>query len=203
MMLVERKERWGLTRWGWMLLFLVSALVLLAFVVNIHPFLSISRPLNARLLVVEEWVSLKAFDCAALEFKSKDYSTLVVLGDQRKWVVPILKRAGVPESKIEVIKFEPARKDRTYTSAVALKNWMKTRGILGQEVNVVTMGPHARRSWLLFQKAFGDESEIGIIACEDMDYDPDRWWQTSDGFKNTITETIAYIYARLLFFPAE
>jgi hypothetical protein len=35
-----------------------------------------------------------------------------------------------------------------------------------------TVGPHARRCFLLCQKAFGIDAKIGVIALEDRDYDP-------------------------------
>ena len=64
------------------------------------------------------------------------------------------------------------------------------------------MGPHARRSRLLFEKAFGRDTRVGIIALEDRDYDPAHWWKSSQGVRTVTDELIAYGYARLLFHPA-
>jgi len=94
-------------------------------------------------------------------------------------------------------------KDRTYYSAVALKEWCASHHQALKSFDVVTLGPHARRSWLLFQKAFGSDARIGIIAVEDPAYEPGRWWASSEGFREVVGEGIAYLYARVLFHPSE
>ncbi len=169
---------------------------------NIHSFLSVSEPVQAQILAVEEWIPPHALESAASEFKDHDYILLVVLGDARRWVVPILKGAGVDERRIVKVPSQPAVKDRTFALAVALRNWLLASGMPGKAVNVYTLGAHARRSRLLFRKALGPDSTIGIISCADPDYDPKQWWETSEGFKTVIDETIAYIYTQLFFFPA-
>ena len=54
---------------------------------------------------------------------------------------------------------------------------------------------------MLFKEAMGEEIPVGIIACENREYDPKRWWKTSSGVRTVLDETIAYIYAKLLFNP--
>jgi hypothetical protein len=66
-------------------------------------------------------------------------------------------------------------------------------------MDVVTLGAHARRSRLLFQKALGDEFQVGVIAIEDRQFDPNHWWQSSAGVRRVIDELVAYLYARTLF----
>ena len=89
--------------------------------------------------------------------------------------------------------------------AVALRKWLLASGMSGnavKAVNVYTLGVHARRSLLLFREALGSDFTVGIISCEDPDYDPRRWWESSEGFKTVIDETIAYAYTQLFFLPA-
>jgi len=52
---------------------------------------------------------------------------------------------------------------------------------------------------LLYEKAFGKGSEVGIIAVPDHGYDAKRWWASSKGFRDVTDEAIAYVYARLIF----
>jgi hypothetical protein len=52
---------------------------------------------------------------------------------------------------------------------------------------------------MLYKEAIGEEIPVGIIAFEDREYDPKRWWKTSSGVRTVLGETIAYIYAKLLF----
>jgi uncharacterized SAM-binding protein YcdF (DUF218 family) len=68
-------------------------------------------------------------------------------------------------------------------------------------INVVTEGLHARRTQLLFQKAFGRELRVGVIGVPSPDYDPKQWWKYSEAVREVIGEGIAYIYAVLFFHP--
>jgi len=69
--------------------------------------------------------------------------------------------------------------------------------------NVLTEDVHARRTRLLFQEAFGRETTIGIIAVPDPDYDAKHWWRYSEGVREVLGESIAYIYAKFFFWPAK
>ena len=68
-------------------------------------------------------------------------------------------------------------------------------------LDLATLGPHARRSRLLYEKAFGPQVKIGIVALVNREYDPAHWWRTSEGVREVIGEGIAYMYARFLFWP--
>jgi hypothetical protein len=75
--------------------------------------------------------------------------------------------------------------------------------MLTTSVDIVSIGPHARRSRLLYQKALGDKVKVGVIAIEDKRFDPDHWWQSSVGVRSVMGETIAYLYARFFFWPPQ
>ena len=85
------------------------------------------------------------------------------------------------------------------TSALAAKQWLETQGWSDSGIMVATLGSHARRSRLLYRRAFGSDVPIGVIALEDRAYDPAQWWRTSEGLKEMTSETVAYLYARLFF----
>jgi hypothetical protein len=64
------------------------------------------------------------------------------------------------------------------------------------------MGVHSRRSRLLFQRAFGPGTTIGITALEEPGWNLGKpWWTTSVGVRGMLGELMAYIYARFLFNP--
>ena len=67
-------------------------------------------------------------------------------------------------------------------------------------IDVVSSGVHARRTWLLFEKAF-PSVDVGIISITPNSYDTSRWWLFSEGVRSVISESIAYIYARFIFSP--
>ena len=98
--LVKKKELWVPTCWGWVLIVLAIFGMAAGYMRNIDSFLSVSEPVQAQILAVEEWIPPYAIESAASEFKDHGYILLVVLGDERRWVVPILKEAGVDERRI-------------------------------------------------------------------------------------------------------
>ena len=94
-------------------------------------------------------------------------------------------------------------RDRTYGSAVALRNWFRDHNMAVSGIDVVTEDLHARRTRLLFQKALGDKVAVGVIAIPNPDYDAKHWWRYSEGLKEVLSETASYVYARLLFYPSK
>ncbi len=86
---------------------------------------------------------------------------------------------------------------------MALRNWLREHRPDIRSLNVVTEDAHARRTRLLFQMALGQDFKVGVISLPNADYDARRWWRSSDGVKEVTDELLAYLYARLLFFPTE
>jgi uncharacterized SAM-binding protein YcdF (DUF218 family) len=92
-------------------------------------------------------------------------------------------------------------RDRTYSSALALREFFQTNGLAVKNFNILTEDVHARRTRLLFQKAFGATADVGVVAVPDPDYVPARWWRYSEGVREILAESIAYLYAKFLFWP--
>jgi hypothetical protein len=92
-------------------------------------------------------------------------------------------------------------KDRTYSTALALKKTLLASGVSTEKVNLVSDAMHARRSRLLYEKAFGPGSHVGIIPAPERKFDPTRWWTSSAGVREVVGELIAYGYARFVFTP--
>ncbi|MGO9531617.1 MAG: hypothetical protein ACLP3B_10615 [Syntrophobacteraceae bacterium] len=199
--LAKKKELWVPTFRGWVLIVFSVFVIVAGYMRSVQSFLAVSEPVQAQILAVEEWISPYAIESAASEFKDHGYDLLVVIGNERRLVVPILKEAGVDARLIVKIPVQPALKDRTFALAVALRNWLLTSGLSGKTINVYTQGVHGRRSRLLFRKALGPGFTVGIISCADPYYDPKQWWETSEGFKTVIDETIAFIYTEVVFLP--
>jgi hypothetical protein len=42
---------------------------------------------------------------------------------------------------------------------------------------------------------------VGIIAVSNPEFNPRQWWRYSDGVREVIGESIAYVYARFFFWP--
>jgi uncharacterized SAM-binding protein YcdF (DUF218 family) len=94
-------------------------------------------------------------------------------------------------------------RDRTYGSAVALRNWLSEHHMPVHGINIVTEDVHARRTRLLFRKALGGGVIVGVIAAPNPDYDSRHWWRYSAGLKDVVSESFAYVYAKFFFHSSQ
>ena len=114
-----------------------------------------------------------------------------------------LKWLGLPADLVQAVPAHIKYRNRTFQSAMALKKWIEENHVPMKSFNLVTVGPHSRRSRMLFQEAFGDDVNVGIISVENREYDTKRWWKYSEGVKEVIGEGVGYVYARFFFHPGK
>jgi uncharacterized SAM-binding protein YcdF (DUF218 family) len=212
-----RRERWGLSWQGWLIVFLASLSAAGFVLLTVHPFLAVTHRVDANVLVVEGWVHEYAIRKGVQEFMTGSYPRIFTTGgpvtgsggytsvaDTSASVgAGLLRQCGVRAESIQMVPSRVMNRDRTYGSAVALRNWFREHNLPVRSMNVVTENVHARRTRLLFEKAFGDSVTVGVIAVPDPDYDSRHWWRYSAGVKDVVSEAAAYMYARLLFCPSE
>ena len=118
------------------------------------------------------------------------------------WIASRLNSQGVGLSNIIPISLTVyPKKDRTYHKALVAKKRLNEVGFTQASIDVVSFGVHARRTWLLFEKAF-PSVDVGVIAITPNSYDTSRWWLFSEGVRTVISESIAYLYARFIFSPS-
>jgi uncharacterized SAM-binding protein YcdF (DUF218 family) len=200
---------------GWLLVLALLTGLAISFVCGVYPFLAATQRANSDVLVMEGWIPFYAVHAAAREFASggyrqilttggpisgmggytNDYNTSASLGAGR------LKAEGVPSAVIQMVPSRVSERDRTYSSALALRHWLDQQGTEVRAINVVTADTHARRTRLLFQRALGKNISVGVIAVPNPDYDARHWWRYSEGVREVISESVAYLYARLFFWP--
>ncbi|HLX71716.1 MAG TPA: hypothetical protein VKV04_19050, partial [Verrucomicrobiae bacterium] len=113
------------------------------------------------------------------------------------WGASKLKRLGLANDLVEPVPCWVRQRDRTYHSAVAVRKWFEGKGIAVRSIDLLSYGPHARRSRLLFERALGKNVRVGIVAADVQDYDSQRWWRSSEGVRDVVGEAIAYLYARV------
>jgi uncharacterized SAM-binding protein YcdF (DUF218 family) len=212
-----RKERWELSWRGWLIVFAGIVATLCLFLFRIYPFLAVTHRVNTNVLVVEGWIHEYAIRAAVKEFESNHYQHVFTTGGpvvgsggyindfctSASVGADLLKKWDLPDERLQMVPSRVMDRDRTYGSAVALRNWFRDHNMTVSSIDVVTEDLHARRTRLLFQKAFGKDVQIGIIAVANVDYPANRWWRYSQGLKDVVSESAAYLYARLLFFPSE
>jgi hypothetical protein len=211
--LLKRRESRVLTWRGWTLLLLSLSAAVGLLAVSIHPFLAVNRPVHGNILVVEGWLSDQRLEGAVALFNEQGYRLLVTTGGplskghhlsaygtEAELTAATLHKLGLARDRIVAVPAAPTRRDRTFESALALKDWLSRSESAVKSLDVYSKGAHARRTWLLFQEALGSDISVGIIAA-DPNYDANRWWTTSSGVRAVIGESVAYLYARFLFFP--
>lgn len=211
----DRRMRWGLSGWGKVTLLLLCLAVFVVTWLNIYSFFAISKRVSSDLLAVEGWVPDYAIRVAADEYRAgaykillttggpvqgmggyvNDYSTAASIGATR------LRALGFTDEQLQMVPSRVLQRDRTYASAIALKEWLAAHHPAERKINVMTTDVHARRTRMLFQLALGSDFSVGIIAIANPDYKSSEWWRYSEGVRDVIGETIAYVYAKFFFYP--
>lgn len=104
---------------------------------------------------------------------------------------------GIDSSSVIAIPGKKALINRTLKSALAFRDWLKTANIDIKGINIVSMGTHTRRTWIIYSKILHRKSEVGIISLPDYDYNYSKLKRLSKNFR----ETLAIIYYWFVLIP--
>lgn len=213
--IIKKKEKRSFTAFGKVIQLLVLLLIIFIFVKTIHPFLAQNNSIDSKILVVEGFISDYALIESIQLFQNGGYDQMIITGKERmkgyyldkykndgEFSAATLIKLGFDSTLLNVVAIKSdIQKDRTYATALNVKDWLISNNKQQHSINLVTVGCHARRSRYLFEKAFGKDYNIGIIAIKNQQYDQKKWWKSSHGFREVSKEFIAWIYARFFFFP--
>jgi hypothetical protein len=200
---------------GWLVVVACAAAALLLLIRAAYPFLAPNAPLGGGILVVEGWAGVPAFDAAAVRFAGGGYAHVVATGGPIEADSPCartdatwaehaarnLRERGIPPASLDAVAAPASAQDRTYLSAVAVREWLAARGESVDRIDVVTLGPHGRRSRRLYRQAFGDAVAIGVLSVPSIEYDPAHWWRSSEGTKRILVESIGLAWTVCCFDP--
>ena len=214
--LLVRKESWRLSGLGRLIVAIATAALATWVFFEVYPFLAITNAVSTDTLVVEGWVHEYALSVAAKEFKTNRYKRVFTTGgpveglggyvNDYQTIASVsaegLVKAGIAADAVQMVPSHIIGRDRTYSSAVALRNWLHDNDVSVNSFNVLTENTHARRTRLLFEEVFGDKVRVGVMSIPNPDYDQRHWWRYSQGVKDVLTEGVAYIYAKFLFWPS-
>jgi hypothetical protein len=217
------KRFWGLlcrrpclvpTVRAWLFLCLGFAVLLIVTLRSLLPFLAVNDPSPDGLLVVEGWLPDYELELAVEMFRQNQNQKVYVTGGPLEHGMFLsayktyahlgaatLMKLGLDSNSVQVVPAPLVPQDRTYTAAVSLKRWLLDHGITPTRIHLISEGPHARRSRLLYELAMGKSVTVGVTALPSNEYDQQHWWRYSAGVRNVIGECLAYFYARFLFFP--
>ena len=178
---------------------------------TIFGFLAPNAPIEAQTLVIEGWIPDHGMKIASDYIMRENCKLVIVTGgplERGSFLsgyktyaelgrATLIKLTG--RQDIVAVSAPLMRKDRTYASALSLKKWLDENHADLTRFNLISSDAHARRSLYLFKEALGEKFSIGVIAAAPEDYDPDRWWSYSAGFRTVVSETIGYLYAMIVF----
>ena len=210
--LLRRRELILPTWRGWLICALLLAAAARGFLAWVQPFLAVDEPIGGEALVVEGWIPDYALRQALDEFRARHYAILITTGgpvpmgmafsyygDYANLAAATLQAFGLPSDSIAKAPSPDVHKDRTYTEGLAVAAWMRQEGRAYRSLDLFSFSTHARRSRLVYRLALGKDVRLGVFAAPDRDYDPHRWWASSNGVRRVTDEWIAYLYAKLIF----
>ncbi|MFK5857579.1 MAG: DUF1684 domain-containing protein [Bacteroidota bacterium] len=212
--LYKRKTCARPTILGWVIILVFIAIIFRISLVGIYYFLTVNRPVETKTLVIEGWVPSYALKDAVSYFNENNYDRLIVTGlpianyefissfkTTAQATVEALKHYGYYDTVYVATIPTNILVDRTYNTAVATKMLFEENTDWSQNFNIYSVGVHSRRSRMMFEKVFGSNFDIGIIAHRDRTFAPNYWWKSSKGFRNVSNEFAATMYVMLFFHP--
>jgi hypothetical protein len=104
----------------------------------------------------------------------------------RKWIL----EKGIDSSAVLAVTGERVKINRTLTSALAFRDWVKKSDIPIKGINIISLGTHARRTWMTYNKVLNEKYEIGIISLPDYKNTSSR----ENKVLKTLRETLGIIY---------
>lgn len=213
--LASKRERWGLTIYGWLLIMVTIVAIVVTYVKTIVPFLSVEDTIDAEVLVVEGYIPDYSYPDIIRIFHKNHYELIVTSGvsfDQGFYISGVkssaelirksLIRLGFDSTKVVAVPVPPdVYKDRTWHSAFYSYHYLRKNHPEVHSINIVSLGPHSRRSKYLFEMVYEPEIRVGNIVMPHHSITANDWYKSSRGFKSVLDETISYIYAKLFFWP--
>lgn len=202
--LFRRCTVWVPTRWGMLLLAIFVVLVSGGICWRTEPFLAATHRVSADVLIVEGWIGGEALRAAADEFENGGYRYVVAAGafsSNRRFgfaqiAAQALQQSGIPEAQIIVAQAPPVDVQRTFAAAAAARVALENHGIAPRGVNVFTLGTHARRTWVVYDKL--EAAPVGVIGWRTSRDRLTPWWDSSERIKELLTESCGYLYERIL-----
>ncbi len=218
--LLRRRQVWLPTVWGALVVLAVATALAVVVVPRLGTYLAPTERAGgdgraARILVVEGWLDDDALDDALPLARSGRYERIVTSGgpietwrELQPWptyaerAADHLRRHGGGGIAVVAAPAPALEQDRSYRSAVVVRDWLRAEGVAPPAIDVFSAGVHARRSRLVYRMAFGPDVDVGIVAAPPRRWRLDRWWKTSEGTKAVLDELLSLAWTKCCFWPA-
>lgn len=210
----QRKTFWLPTLPGLILLFVALAALSYFTFKHVAEFLSINEPVGSDYLVVEGWLNPERLRQAKQVFDEGNYQMLIVsggpitsdfYGQDKNFAVragKFLISIGAVETRLAVVPAPHSAQDRTFLSAVMVREWFVKNNISVTVLDVFSGDVHSRRTRDLYTLAFKDV-RVGIYSSPSTEYDQSFWWKTSVGAKAVVAELAGWLMVSCCFDPGE
>ena len=182
---------------------------------NIAFYLAVNKPNQGDYLIVEGWQAEHSLKQALEVFQQGSYQYLITTGGpDARHINPkyktyaeqsahFLLSQGLDDAKLMVIPAPASAQNRTFLSAVMVRNRLLSQTDSALAIDIYTQGVHARRTYTLYKMAFREGDKMGIYASHPESYDLKTWWKTSEGAKSVVTEVVGMIWVKCCFNPGE
>jgi hypothetical protein len=104
---------------------------------------------------------------------------------------------GVDSTLLIAIPGNKVKINRTLTSALAFHDWLKTADINIKGIKIISMGTHARRTWMTYNRVLNEKYKIGIISLPDYEFNRSKIVK----LLKTTRETLGIIYYWFILIP--
>jgi hypothetical protein len=104
---------------------------------------------------------------------------------------------GVDSSLVIATPGKRTKINRTLTSALAFRNWLDTTRTKVTGVNIFTVGTHARRTWMTYDKILKGKYQVGVISIPDYINNNSK----ENKVLKTIRETMGILYYWIILIP--
>jgi hypothetical protein len=108
-----------------------------------------------------------------------------------------LLNMGIDSNLVIAIPCKSVKMNRTLTSALAVRDWLRISDIEVKGINIESLGTHALRTWMTYNKILNNKCKIGIISL------PNYKDRVSRKYKilKTLRETFGLIYYWFILIP--
>ena len=185
---------------------------LLAMLFGLHPFLALNRPVEAKVMVIEGWIPEESLKFAASLFKADHYDLIITNGGDVRLNNPEnfyntyaemaqnkLMQMGINGNQIIAVRTLKINRSKSYSYARSTVAWLLKNMRATKAVNILTLGAHARKSYVLYKKAAGKALEIGIISAPPVKYDPTFWYFSTYGIGFVLKNFFGYLGALAIY----
>lgn len=204
--LLVRRQALVPTLLGWIVLCAATVGPIALIIRGACAFLSYHQPIQAEVLIIEGWVPDYIVKQGLAQLGSGTCRLILTTGGPMARGEPLseyktyaelcaasLKALGADPSQVVALPAPYSARHRTRVSALEVKTWLTLHPEI-KAMNLMTLGPHTRRSYWEFKRALPQTVTLGAICIPNDNFDADSWWTSSAGIKTVITEGLAYVF---------